>query len=191
MSGPGQDGEDCRAEGSLPTPGRLVRCLVQYSPKPAWSHALSGSCNLGHFLSWTRMIPFTATMRPIVPAVGRGNERPAGCPTRLAPAPRTPTRTGLAPPDRPAPSTRHAAGSRALTPEAAGPRANLAVTASECTTRPARGTARRDQDLPGPAAGLYHITVRDTRSHHGPTPNGTPVTFQFLVILCCTASASI
>jgi len=78
-------------------PGRLVRCLVQYSPKPAWSHALSGSCNLGHFLSWTRMIPFTATMRPIVPAVGRGNERPAGCPTRLAPAPRTPTRTGLAP----------------------------------------------------------------------------------------------
>ena len=145
-------------------PGRLVRCLVQYSPKPAWSHALSGSCNLGHFLSWTRMIPFTVAMRSIVLAVGRGNERPAGCPTRLAPAPRTPTRTGLASwtgPHRP-PDMRPS--SSALTPEAAGPRASTAVTASECTIRPARGMARRDQELPGPAAGS-HTTPLETRFH--------------------------
>jgi len=86
---------DARAPGSV---------LGSDPPKPAWSHALSGSCNHGHFLSWTRMIPSTATMHTIVPAAGCGNERPAGSPTRLASAPRTPPRTGLAP-DRRAPST--------------------------------------------------------------------------------------
>ena len=86
---------DARAPGSV---------LGSDPPKPAWSHALSGSCKHGHFLSWTRMIPSTATMQPIVPAVGCGNERPAGSPTRLASAPRTPPRTGLAP-GRRAPST--------------------------------------------------------------------------------------
>jgi hypothetical protein len=34
--------EDCRAEGSLPTPWRLA-VLSPYPPRPAWSYALSGS----------------------------------------------------------------------------------------------------------------------------------------------------
>jgi hypothetical protein len=150
LRGPGQPGglpggevtPDARAPGPV---------LGLNPPQPAWSYALSGSCNLGHFLSWTRMVVHHGTVyrrrHDVVHhvSVGRGHGRPAGLlQLNLAPAPWMPTRSlglGLRSEPRTVPLLQRTCGRAPGTdPRAAGPCAEMAMTASEsgCILRPVR-----------------------------------------------------
>ena len=88
--------EDCRAEGSIPTPGRQARCLVSThrGPRgPMRSAGLATSDASSAGLGWYRLPP-----RCGASCFGRTRLRAARrrLQLNLAPAPRTPTRTGLA-----------------------------------------------------------------------------------------------
>ena len=88
--------QDCRAEGSIPTPGRQARCLVSThrGPRgPMRSAGLVTSDTSSAGLGWYRLPP-----RCGASCFGRTRLRAARrrLQLNLAPAPRTPTRTGLA-----------------------------------------------------------------------------------------------
>jgi hypothetical protein len=84
--------------------------------------SLSGSCNLGHFLSWTRMIPSTATMWCIVFRSDAATGGPQAAPTQLGPCPPDADSDWACRSDRPAPSNGRADALPALTQ--LGPRAS-------------------------------------------------------------------
>jgi len=137
VQGPGQPGglpgggvnPDARAPGPV---------LGFDSPRPAWPYALSGSCNLGRFLSWTRMVPSTATMWCIVLRSDAATGGPQAAPTQLGPCPPDADSDWACRSDRPAPLQRTRGRAPGTDPRAAGPCAGMAMTASECTSRPAR-----------------------------------------------------
>jgi hypothetical protein len=116
VQGPGQPGglpgggvtPDARAPGPV---------LGLDSPRPAWPYALSGSCNIGHFLSWTRMVPSTATMWCIVLRSDAATGGPQAAPTQLGPCPPDADSDWACRSDRPAPSNGRADALPALTPE--------------------------------------------------------------------------
>ena len=87
------------------------------SPRPAWPYALSGSCNIGRFLSWTRMVPSTATMWCIVLRSDAATGGPQAAPTQLGPCPPDADSDWACRSDRPAPSNGRADALPALTPE--------------------------------------------------------------------------
>ena len=109
--------EDCRAEGSIPTPGRQARCLVSThrGPRgPMRSAGLVTSDASSAGLGWYRLPP-----RCGASCLGRTRLRAARRRLQLilAPAPRTPTRTGLAVRTVPRHSNVRADVLPALTPE--------------------------------------------------------------------------
>jgi len=116
VQGPGQPGglpgggvtPDARAPGPV---------LGFDSPRPAWPYALSGSCNIGRFLSWTRMVPSTATMWCIVLRSDAATGGPQAAPTQLGPCPPDADSDWACRSDRPAPSNGRADALPALTPE--------------------------------------------------------------------------
>ncbi len=84
--GPGQPGG---LPGGGVTPGARAPGPVfgLNPPRPAWPYAFSGSCNLGHFLSWTRMVQSTAMMWRIVFRSDAATCGPQAAPTQLGPCP--------------------------------------------------------------------------------------------------------
>ena len=79
--------EDCRAEGSLPTPWRLARCLVHTHRGPRGLMRSAGLAASICFFSWIRKIPSIATMRCIVFRSDAATSSRGCAPTKLAPAP--------------------------------------------------------------------------------------------------------
>ena len=188
VQGPGQPGglpgggvnPDARAPGPV---------LGLDSPRPAWPYALSGSCNIGRFLSWTRMVPSTATMWCIVLRSDAATGGPQAAPTQTWPLPPG-RRLGLGLPLGPSRSLKWTRGRAPGTdPRAAGPCAGMAMTASGCTTRPARARP----------AGVKIFQARQLVCSHHREPTLIHITDLFPTVLLshlvsgqlffCTASA--
>jgi hypothetical protein len=127
----GRRGHSRRPPGRAPGP-----VLGLNPPRPVWSYALSGSCNLGHFFSWTRMVPSTAMMWCIVFRSVAATGGPHACSNSTWPLPPG-RRLGLGLPLGPSRSFQRTCGRAPGTdPRAAGPCAGMAMTASGCILRP-------------------------------------------------------
>ena len=172
MQGPGQpgglpgggDNPDARAPGPV---------LGLDPPRPAWPYALSGSCNLGRFLSWTRMVPSTATVWCIVPRSDAATGGPQAAPTQLGPCPPDADSDWACRSDRPAPLQRTRGRAPGTDPRAAGPCAGMAMTASECTSRPARARP----------AGVKNFQARQLVCSHHREPTLIHITDLFATVL--------
>ena len=159
----------------LPMPWRLARCLVQYPPRPAWSYALSGSCSVGRFLSWTQKIPSTDTIQCIVFRSDAATSSRRRAPTQVGPRPSDADSDWACHSDRPAPTNGRA---DALPPPGPG------------VSSDPRGHGPHGTRTSRPSSRFTHFAVNHAFTH-GPIPNGNLITFLFLIILCCTATTTL
>ena len=181
--------EDCRAEGSIPTPGRQARCLVSTHRGPRGPMRSEGLETSDASPSWTRMVPSTATVWCIVPRSDAATGGPQAAPTQLGPCPPDADSDWACRSDRPAPLQRTRGRAPGTDPRAAGPCAGMAMTASECTSRPARARP----------AGVKNFQARQLVCSHHREPTLIHITDLFPTVLLshpvsgqfsfCTASA--